>query len=195
MERTVGGMTVLLSVLILGPSFTAWKAQTPTVRAETNLVLVRFHVLAGDRYLTDIQKDEVEVLENGERREVSVFEGPSTPTRSRSVHLVVALDVSGSVTPYRPLTSSLLGATVMALMSVRRFPTVRRETRHLAGPTHDSEPGKGGQTRKSLTPAVQESSTRFAKSVRNWSDQPNSGRSWWSSPMVWTHRGRRLDMR
>ncbi len=139
--QALGYVPLLFACLGLGWAATPSPTQTPPIRAESNLVLLRFHAINRDHYLDDLRVDEIEVLENGKRREISIFEGPSTATRSRSVHLILALDVSGSATPYRPLTSSLLRVSVIsaldqnAQLSLYSFAA---ETRHLAGPTRDT---------------------------------------------------------
>ncbi|RPJ87247.1 MAG: VWA domain-containing protein, partial [Acidobacteria bacterium] len=116
--------------------------EAPRFRVQSDLVLLRFHVLKKDRHIQDLDVSEIDIRENGQVRSVAVFEGfQQRLERTIPVHLALVLDVSGSVTPYLPLTSSLMQETLIqgleskAVISLYAF---AGETRRLAGPTRDA---------------------------------------------------------
>ncbi|RPJ83121.1 MAG: VWA domain-containing protein [Acidobacteria bacterium] len=131
--------SLCLALLILNSSF---GQEAPRFRVQSELVLLRFHVFKKDRHIENLDVSEIEIRENGQPRSVAVFEGfQQRLQRTIPVHLAVVLDVSGSVTPYLPLTASLMQETVIqglesnAVISIYAF---GGETRHLAGPTRDA---------------------------------------------------------
>jgi VWFA-related protein len=71
--------------------------ETPTFRADTSLALVRFYLAKGGHYILDLKKDDVVLLEDGQPRPFTVFEGGGSRRRSVPVDLALVFDVSGSV--------------------------------------------------------------------------------------------------
>jgi VWFA-related protein len=131
--------TLCLTFLILNSSF---GQEAPRFRVQSELVLVRFHVFKNDRHVEDLDVSEIEIRENGQPRSVTVFEGfQQRLQRTIPVHLALVLDVSGSVTPYLPLTASLMQETLIqgleskAVISLYAF---AGETRRLSDPTRDA---------------------------------------------------------
>jgi len=128
-----------LTVLILNASF---GQDTARFRVQSELVLLRFHVLKNDRYIQDLDVSEIEIRENGQTRNPAVFEGSQHRLeRTIPVNLALVLDVSGSVTPYLPLTASLMQKTLIegleskAVISLYAF---AGESRLLSAPTRDA---------------------------------------------------------
>ncbi len=131
--------SLCLTFLIWNSSF---GQEAPRFRVQSELVLLRFHVLKNDRDIENLDVSEIEIREDGQLRSVAVFEGfQQRQQRTIPVHLALVLDVSGSVTPYLPLTSSLMQETLIqgleskAVISLYAF---AGETRRLSGPTRDT---------------------------------------------------------
>jgi VWFA-related protein len=114
--------------------------ETPVFRAGTSLALVRFHAAKSNRYVEDLTRDDVILLEDGKPRPFTVFEAG---TRRRTVPLDVALvfDTSGSVTDNGLLDASafktgLLDAVPSARLAVYGF---ARRMRRFCPPTREYE--------------------------------------------------------
>lgn len=67
------------------------------IRTETNLALVRFHVVRKNKYVDQLRPEDVELREDGVPQKVALFEGPSTG-RTVPVEVILLLDVSLSTT-------------------------------------------------------------------------------------------------
>jgi len=131
-------VSLCLIFLILDSSFAQ---EAPRFRVQSDLVLLRFHVLKKDRDIQDLDVSEIEIRENGQIRSVAVFEGfQQRLERTIPVHLALVLDVSGSVTPYLPLTSSLMQETLIqgleskAVISLYAFAGETRRKSDMQGP-------------------------------------------------------------
>lgn len=90
-------LALLLAALAQAPS------QKPPVedpgfviRTETNLALVRFHVLRKNKYVEQVRPEEIELREDGVSQKIALFEGPSTG-RTVPLEVILLFDVSLSV--------------------------------------------------------------------------------------------------
>src|SRR3954471_4115279 len=72
--------------------------ETPTFRSETSLALLSFHAIKAQRYVVDLKRDDVVLLEDGVERPFSLFEGAASAPRTVPVELMLLFDTSGSVT-------------------------------------------------------------------------------------------------
>jgi VWFA-related protein len=81
------------SALLLG----ALHGQDPIFRTETNLALVRCHVVRKHLYVDDLKPDDVILLEDGKPRQISLLEGGRIRQRTVPVELILLFDTSGSV--------------------------------------------------------------------------------------------------
>jgi hypothetical protein len=61
-------------------------SSAPTFRAQSDLVLLPFHVTRRDVYVRDLKAGDVVLLEDGHPRDFSIFEGPDTQRRLGSSH-------------------------------------------------------------------------------------------------------------
>jgi VWFA-related protein len=77
----------------------AWPldAQDPVFRTETNLVLVRFHVVRKKFYVDDLKPEDIILLEDGKPRRITFLEGGRTRARTVPVEMILLFDTSGSV--------------------------------------------------------------------------------------------------
>jgi Ca-activated chloride channel homolog len=92
-----------------------------TFRAEANLALVRFQVIAGKNDLvTDLQKDEVELLEDGVPQKIVFFEGGKFYPRTSKTEVHLLFDCSGSIQRARVLHPRVFSANLLD-----EFPNVR----------------------------------------------------------------------
>ena len=83
-------------------------AQVPSFPAATELVYVRFHVERKGAYATDIRKDQLRVLEDGQPRPIVVLETSATRDRTVVPEVTLVLDVSSSVMDDRLLDETLI---------------------------------------------------------------------------------------
>lgn len=102
------------------------QAQDPVFRAETNLALVRFHVVQKKMYVADLKRDEVELLEDGRPVQITLFEGGMSVRRTVPVEIVLLFDTSGSVTEpglldAASLKRNLVDALPEVSLSIYRF--------------------------------------------------------------------------
>ncbi len=89
-------------------------------RSEANLVLVRFSVMKGRNFVTDLRAEDVIVTENGLEHRISLFEGPlSTWQERQQVDFRILVDLSGTALPFRPLTGELLRRTLVRTFGQR----------------------------------------------------------------------------
>ena len=72
-------------------------AQEPVFRSETTLALVRFHVVRKKFYAEDIKPGDIILLEDGQPREITFFEGGRVKRRTVPVEMILLFDTSGSV--------------------------------------------------------------------------------------------------
>ena len=115
--------------------------ETPTFRTETSLALVRFHATKGNRYVDDLKRDDVILLEDGKPRPVTLFEGGRAARRSVPIEISLLFDTSGSV-----LSAGLLDAAAFKSGLVDGLPNVRiavygfaARLRRFCPPTRDFE--------------------------------------------------------
>jgi len=92
--------------------------EQPTVvfRTEANLALVRFHVLRKGKYVEDLRAEDIQLLEEGVRQKVAVFEGPGSGLaggRSIPVEVVLLFDVSLSVMNWNLLDTLSIKETLL----------------------------------------------------------------------------------
>jgi VWFA-related protein len=115
--------------------------ETPTFRTETSLALVRFHAAKGGRYVLDLKPDDVVLLEDGQPRPFTVFEGGASRIHSVPVDLALVFDTSGSVVDQGLLDpvvfkSGLLDGVPNARLAVYGFTD---KLRRFCPPTRDFE--------------------------------------------------------
>ena len=90
--------------------------QPPDVvfRTETNLAMVKFHVIQKGRYVEDLRADDIQLLEDGKPQKIALFEGPGQPgRRSIPVEIILLFDVSLSVMNANLLDSYAIRDTVL----------------------------------------------------------------------------------
>lgn len=107
------------------------------IRTETNLALVRFHVVHKNRYVVRLRPEDIELREDGAPRKVAIFEGPSTG-RTVPVEVILLFDVSLSVDNLGLLDgiqeTIIKGIGDYAKVSVYAF---ANRVRRFTGPTRD----------------------------------------------------------
>jgi VWFA-related protein len=86
-----------LSLLLLLPAGAPLDAQEPVFRAETNLALVRFHVVRKKFYVDDLKPEDIILLEDGKPRQITFVEGGRMRQRTIPVEMILLFDTSGSV--------------------------------------------------------------------------------------------------
>jgi len=112
----------------------------PTFGVGTELVYVRFHVEKNGRYLEDLTREQLRVLEDGRPQEIAVLETASTRERTIPPEVTLVLDVSSSVMDARLLDESLLREVFFASLSEQTtvgLCAFGGELRCLAAPTRD----------------------------------------------------------
>lgn len=67
----------------------------PTFRAQSEIVLVPFHVTIGNRYVEDLNRADIVLLEDGQPRQFDIFEGPATQHRV-PIELVLLFDTNAA---------------------------------------------------------------------------------------------------
>ncbi len=112
MERVRRSPARLLALLLAATSLLAFSeppeaapaagpagAQEPgfVIRTETQLVLVPFYVVHKKKYVEDLGKEEIQVLEDNVPQKIAIFEGPGTAGRTIPIDVTLLLDVSLSV--------------------------------------------------------------------------------------------------
>lgn len=81
------------------PSNPGVPADLPVFRAGTSLALVRFHVVKSNRYVDTIKPQDLVLMEDGEPRTITFFEGGRlSKQRTVPLELTLLFDISGSVT-------------------------------------------------------------------------------------------------
>ena len=74
------------ALLLLLVSFPL-EAQDPVFRTETNLALVRFHVVRKKFYVDDLKPEDIILLEDGKPRQITLLEGGRTRQRTVPVEM------------------------------------------------------------------------------------------------------------
>jgi len=95
-------------------------ADTPVFRSDTNLALVRFHVVRKHGYADDLKREDVILLEDGQPRPVASFDGGSAGPRSTPIEMILLFDTSGSVKQ-----AGLLDPLAYQTALLDRLPAVR----------------------------------------------------------------------
>lgn len=85
----------------------------PRFTSATSLVLVRFHVARKNRFVTDLTRDDVRLLEDGAERPVTLFEGGRAVGRTIPIQIAVVADTSGSVTDQGLLDPMVYASTLL----------------------------------------------------------------------------------
>ena len=139
------GLAAAVLVIVILPAFIAAQerpAQDPeppvTIRVESNLVLLRFHVIHKRGYAVDLTPEDFRIEEDGKQQEVSVWDSPGLSTRKLPFELILLIDNSGTVEgliDYSSLVRTLIaGLREGAFLSVYSF---SHDLRCLARPTRD----------------------------------------------------------
>lgn len=85
-----------------------------TFRSEANLVVVRFSVMRGREFVTDMEAGDFVVTEDRQPKTIAFFEKPSDSSAEKTLvdfHLLV--DISGTMSPYARLTRGLIQKTLL----------------------------------------------------------------------------------
>jgi VWFA-related protein len=103
----------------------------PVFRSETNLALVRFHVVYKKQYIANLKPEQIELLEDGKPQKITLFEGGIRKGRTTPVELILVFDTSGSVIQeglldFMAFKRELLDTIPNATISVYRFETRMR---------------------------------------------------------------------
>jgi hypothetical protein len=70
--------------------------QTPTFQSQARLVLLPFHTTRGKDYVTDLERSDIVLLEDGKPREFTIFDTPSTQDRL-PLEIVLLFDVNPKI--------------------------------------------------------------------------------------------------
>jgi VWFA-related protein len=90
-------------------------AQEPgfVIRTETNLALVRFHVVRKGKYVPDLRAEDIQILEDGAPQKVALLEGGGSGPRTIPVEILLLFDVSLSVVNQGLLDSIAIKETLL----------------------------------------------------------------------------------
>ncbi len=93
-------MIYSMSVALVLTLLAAAQAQElPVFRAETSLATVRFHVIKQNKYVDTLTAQDIVLLEDGQPRKVTFFEGGrGSRQRATPIEVTLLFDISGSVT-------------------------------------------------------------------------------------------------
>jgi hypothetical protein len=70
----------------------------PVFRTETNLAMVKFHVVQKNAYAENVLAEDIHLLEDGQPQKIALFEGPGqNGRRTIPVEIILLFDVSLSV--------------------------------------------------------------------------------------------------
>lgn len=113
--------------------------EPPVFRAETSLALVRFHAVRKNRWVNDLTRSDIVLLENGIPQKVALLEGGRTAPRTVPLEVILLFDTSGSVMQaglFDPLLfqQNLLDGLGHASLALYTF---GRELRLYTPPTRD----------------------------------------------------------
>lgn len=112
-------MKLLLLVLCLAglPSVVAQQPQPAepgfVIRAETNLALVRFHVLRDGKYVNNLRAEDIRILEDGVEQKIALLAGGAAGTDRVPVEILLLFDVSTSVMSKNLLNSVTVKETLI----------------------------------------------------------------------------------
>lgn len=95
-------------VLASGLAVSAAPAQVPSFPSQAELVYVRFHVERKGAYVSEVGKDQLRVLEDGQPRTIALLETAATRDRTVLPEVTLVLDVSSSVMDERLLDETLI---------------------------------------------------------------------------------------
>jgi len=84
----------LLAAGLLSAQQAAQEPPSPAFRAESNLVLVPFHASRGNRYVADLKRADVVLLEDGVPRDFAILEGPGITEGRAPLELVLLFDTT-----------------------------------------------------------------------------------------------------
>jgi VWFA-related protein len=83
-------------------------------RTETNLAMVKFHIVQKGQYADGVVPEDIQLLEDGRPRKIALFEGPGQAKRTVPVEVILLFDVSLSVMYENLLDSYAIRDTVLA---------------------------------------------------------------------------------
>jgi hypothetical protein len=116
-------------------------AQDPAFHAETRLSLVHFHVVQGQRYVGGVKVSDLELLQDGVARPITLLGSGGTETAATPVELILLFDESP-----RAMTADLLSPLLFREQLLDALPNVRlavygftRSLRKYTDPTRDFE--------------------------------------------------------
>lgn len=90
------------------------EASAVTFRAETNLALVRFQVVAKKNdFVTDLRADEIELREDGIPQKIASFQGGRLNPRTSPIDIHLLFDCSGSIQQARLLDPHIFSANLL----------------------------------------------------------------------------------
>ena len=104
-----------LAGVVLATALCAGAQPQPDVvfRTETNLAMVKFHVVQKSQYANDIVPADIQLLEDGQPQKIALFEGPGQAKRTVPVEVILLFDVSLSVMDENLLDSYAIKDTVL----------------------------------------------------------------------------------
>ena len=115
--------------------------ETPVFRTETSLALVRFNVVRKQQYVDRLQPGDIVLLEDGEARPFTLFEGGLSARRTVPVEMTLLFDTSGSVTEAGLLNPLVFKESVLDGLENVSVAVLGFETglRRYCAPTRDFE--------------------------------------------------------
>ena len=131
-------MTLSTAILLLSPCLLRAQ-ESPVFRAETALIQVRFHVTGKDRYVTDLKREDVILLEDGVPRPFTEFDNAITGLNSAPVELTLLFDTSASVVDAGLLDPLAFKETLFDTLGNVRIAVYGfgRDMTQFTAPTHD----------------------------------------------------------
>jgi VWFA-related protein len=115
----------------------------PVFRTESNLALVKFHLIRKGMYANDLRPDDIHLLEDGQPQKIALFEGPGVAERRTiPVEIILLFDVSLSVMDENLLDSYAIRDTLLAGLGNRVGVSVYAfggRFKKFTGPTNDVE--------------------------------------------------------
>ena len=126
------------------PQAPAQQEDVVIFRSGTNLATVRFNVVKKNRFLEELGKDDIVLLEDGKPQTISFFEGGRKARRTSPIDVALVFDISGSVLNDGMLDMAIYKAGLLdGFENVRlsvygfnsrlfRYSPLTRDTEHLA---------------------------------------------------------------
>lgn len=106
--------SLLLAFAQPGPQPPASGAPDVTFRAESNLALVRFQVVAKKNdFVTDLRADEIELREDGIPQKIALFQGGRLNPRTSPIDIHLVFDCSGSIQKAQLLNPHVFSANLL----------------------------------------------------------------------------------